>query len=390
MGKKLGLGCKFHFDRDFKTIVFTGGPCAGKSEAIEEMGNRLFAEGYKVYSVREVATDIYKTGFRIDPENDLSSTDFQAFKVEFSLARENCFVRAAKNSVAKKKVILLDRGIMDDLVYAGDQLFDEILRSHGLSRMDARDRRYDAIFHLRTVAVLGDEFYEAVNKNNPARKENPEEARQRDCKTAEAWIGHRHLRIIPAFANKEEKFDLLWRHIKRVIGIPKFLEIERKFLVQASRVRIPTPSTTVSVIQNYLIRGQDGISPRIRLVSDFGFPSTAMFYKTLKKKISGLSREEKESILNCSAYELLHDSIDRFTKTIKKLRTYFVYENQYFELDEFITPYDNLVLLEIELLEEGDEIILPSFIKVIKEVTDDPNYSNSHIAKMSLGRKIHP
>jgi len=37
--------------------------------------------------------------------------------------------------------------------------------------------------------------------------------------------------------------------------------------------------------------------------------------------------------------------------------------------------------MEIELQNEEDKVIIPSFIKVIKEVTDDDNYKNHSFAK---------
>jgi CYTH domain-containing protein len=37
--------------------------------------------------------------------------------------------------------------------------------------------------------------------------------------------------------------------------------------------------------------------------------------------------------------------------------------------------------MEIELCEENQEISIPNFIKVIKDVTDDDEYKNSSLAK---------
>lgn len=386
MGKKISLGSRNHFGRNFKIIVLTGGPCGGKTSALKEMQKRLEDLGYKVYVVKEAATEIFESGVRIDPDGDLPNPVFQELKIKFSLVRENFYVEAASQSLAKKVVILMDRGVMDDLVYAGEKLFDKILKSINLSRMDVRDRRYDAVFHLHSTATISDELYFSLKDTNIARTETPAGARERNQKTLDAWIGHRHLRIIPAFEDEKKKLDLLWRHICRVLDIPAPLEVERKFLVDTSRYMIPGKNTTVNIVQKYLKRGQEDQSLRIREISDLNFPSTSMMFQTTKKRISARSKNEVETELNHFDYMRLRNESSHDSKAIKKIRTYFVYEDQYFELDEFSTPYQNLILLEIELLEEDDKVTLPPFIKVIKEVTDDPRYSNSHIAKMSLGK----
>ena len=296
--------------RDFKTIVFAGSHSHEKSEAIIEMKRRLEGINYTVYIQNQITTDLFP------PE----------IKIDLSLTRENCYVRAVKRSIAKKKIIFFDRGIMDDLPDTGSKLFDQILKSHGLSRVDVRDRRYDAIFYFRKSVC------------------------HKDKKTLAAWIGHRHLRVIPVFRDKQARFNLLWKHIQRVLGIPKPLEIERKFLVEILKNSLPTAHVSLNVVQNYLKKELDGSSPRIRLVADCGFLSTHLMYKTVKKKVSKLSREEQEIELSQKSYERLSRNIDLDTVSIIKRRTYFVYANQYFELDEFFKPYNNLVLLEIELL----------------------------------------
>jgi CYTH domain-containing protein len=58
-----------------------------------------------------------------------------------------------------------------------------------------------------------------------------------------------------------------------------------------------------------------------------------------------------------------------------------VYEHQYFELDRIFLPNEELFRLEIELTEENDRPILPPFIRVRQEVTDDSRYSNRALAE---------
>ena len=57
-----------------------------------------------------------------------------------------------------------------------------------------------------------------------------------------------------------------------------------------------------------------------------------------------------------------------------------VYKNQYIEIDTY--PFSSTkAIMEIELNNENEEIVVPPYIKVIKEVTSDENFKNYNLAK---------
>jgi len=58
-----------------------------------------------------------------------------------------------------------------------------------------------------------------------------------------------------------------------------------------------------------------------------------------------------------------------------------VWKNQYFELDEFTFPCHHKIL-EVELASLEDDVILPSFIEIESEVTNNEEYSNYEISKI--------
>ena len=64
---------------------------------------------------------------------------------------------------------------------------------------------------------------------------------------------------------------------------------------------------------------------------------------------------------------------------IRKTRYCVVYNNQYIEIDIYPFSKDKAIL-EIELNHEQQDIDLPPFIEVIKEVTDDDYYKNINLA----------
>ena len=54
--------------------------------------------------------------------------------------------------------------------------------------------------------------------------------------------------------------------------------------------------------------------------------------------------------------------------------------NKYFEIDVY--PFaNNTAICEVELLDKNETIGFPKFIEVIKEVTNDKNFSNYSFAK---------
>ncbi len=158
------------------------------------------------------------------------------------------------------------------------------------------------------------------------------------------------------------------------------LEIERKFLLkEAPNFNDPDFGDVqrACIEQRYLLIPGKNKRLRIRKRTQSGFST---YYKTRKVKVKPGVRYEKESKISAPGYESLSQFQDPATKIIRKDRYCFVYRSQYFELDVFIEPV-KICLLEIELTEENDKVELPPFIKVEKEVTDDPKYSNSEIAK---------
>ena len=57
-----------------------------------------------------------------------------------------------------------------------------------------------------------------------------------------------------------------------------------------------------------------------------------------------------------------------------------MHNNKYFEVD--IYPFSTTTAIcEIELCEENEQFEIPSFIKVIKEVTNDKRFSNYAFSK---------
>jgi CYTH domain-containing protein len=71
---------------------------------------------------------------------------------------------------------------------------------------------------------------------------------------------------------------------------------------------------------------------------------------------------------------------DPYRQTIHKHRRSFIWKGQYFEIDTFLAPIDNLVMMETKGIAEQETVNFPPFIKVIEEVTGNSRYYNYTLA----------
>ena len=85
-------------------------------------------------------------------------------------------------------VILIDRGLMDGAAYVSKENWQALMDDMGSNTVMLRDARYDAVIHMVTAADGAEQFY--ANLNNQARYESAEEAREKDLKIREAYLGH--------------------------------------------------------------------------------------------------------------------------------------------------------------------------------------------------------
>lgn len=357
-------------------LVLTGGPCAGKTTAINTIEKKLTQKGYTVLIVPETATELITNGIR-PYGNCLLPLDFQRILYSKQLYKESLYERIANLIPSDKIVILYDRGMLDNKSYVSNEEFNMLLEELNLNETIVRDK-YDAVFHLVTAALGAEKYYTLAN--NAARTETLDEARALDAQCIRNWTGHSHLRIIDNSTDFDKKINKLMAEIYSAIGDPVPIEIERKYLIE--KPEIDTLSnmvhlTVVDIVQTYLGPDNNNNERRVR---KRGTNGNYTYYVATKKQIDTIKRIEIENKISENEYLVLISDSTTFSNTITKKRICFVYENQYFEIDLYDFSEDKAIL-EIELTNENNTVQLPSFIKVIKEVTDDPNYWNYSLAK---------
>lgn len=359
-------------------IVLTGGPCAGKTTALSRISDYFSRVGWRTLIVGEAATELITSGiYPLDFDNPLF---FQKLLLETQIAKEkHCMDAAFEMKKVDKVLVVCDRGLCDNKAYMTDAAFNKCVRELGAGANEAINA-YDAVFHLVTAADGAEEFYSLAN--NSARSESVEEARILDRRTQNAWVGHPHLRIIKNEGGFDDKLKKLLAEISIVLGEPEPFEIERKYLIEYPDVellRAMPNCQEVEILQTYLRSNNENDEVRVR---QRGSNGNYVFTKTIKRWTNDpAKRVEIEKRISKDEYiKALMDACPG-ANSIRKTRFCIMQREtgQYLEIDIYPTSR-RYAILEVELASSDDKLVVPDFIKVIKEVTGDTRYYNRIIA----------
>jgi CYTH domain-containing protein len=145
-------------------------------------------------------------------------------------------------------------------------------------------------------------------------------------------------------------------------------EIERKFLVRNDSWK--TGLQGVSCCQAYLAT-DERVTVRVRILGDAG-------YLTIKGKSVGLARDEFEYPIPLADARVMLETLSS-GGIVDKIRYTVEAHGMLWDVDEFLGANSGLVLAEVELDDEGQEIVLPEWAG--EEVTGDVRYYNSRLAR---------
>jgi CYTH domain-containing protein/thymidylate kinase len=361
---------------EIKKIVLTGGPCAGKTTALVKITEYFSGFGYKVFNVPEVPTIYSTAGWNyLTPNRDLYYQGERAI-LETQLALENQFMRLAE-VCTKPVLIVCDRGTMDISAYISPEEWEEITQMAG-TNTNALFERYDAVLHLVSAADGAEQYY--TTATNATRYEQANEeglriARELDKKVIKAWTGHPHLRVINNHDDFEKKLNRVLKEISKVVGLPQPVQEERIF-----RVRIigDIPECSESLItQTYLV-AEPGCEVRLRRREWSG--GKVVNVHRSKKRISDTEIIETERNVDNNLYEQMLQQADPYRATIKKKRQSFIWKGQFFEIDTFLSPINDLVMMETKGVAEQETVKVPPFIEILEDVTGNSKYLNYNIA----------
>lgn len=362
--------------KDIKKIVLTGGPCAGKTTALVKVIEHFSSLGYKVFTIPEIPTLFSQAGMNYLTQNKGLFYQGEKATLELQLAFEDKFVRMAEEC-EEPTVIVCDRGVMDISAYMTPEMWEKITGELGVTTTQLRDHRYDAVLHLVSAADGAEQFYTTSTNANRYEQMNEEglrQARLLDKKVINAWTGHSHLRVINNHEDFEKKLNRVLKEISFVLGLPQPIEEERKYIVE---VVGELPECIESEItQTYLV-AEPGCEVRLRRR---GWEGKYVNVHTTKKRISEIERLETERQISNNLYNSLLQQADPYRQTIHKMRKSFIWKGQYFELDTYLKPVSDLVILETKGVASDESVKFPPFLRVVEDITGHKKYYNYNLA----------
>lgn len=362
-------------------LVLTGGPCGGKTTGQARLSTFFENLGWKVYRVPETATVLLGGGVNFADLPQYAAIEFQENLLRTMIQIENSFFALAEAS-ERNCLVICDRGTMDASAFVSKEQWEDILSKNLCDEVDIRDNRYHQVVHMVTSAKGAEQFYSI--EDHATRKEGLEEARDRDTRAAEAWIGHPYVDIIDNSSDFETKINSLISCVAVKMGI----DVGDRLKVNARKVKFvvntPLPKDSIfpsfrdfEVVHHYLQTASRTMQSRLRKRGRMGKWS---YIHTIRKQVSGQVIEVKTPLTHRDYTHLL-DQEDPLHLTVNKIRRCFLYNNQYFQLDIYKEPCHprcrGLMLLETYSTLSPQELMdrLPKSLHLDEEVTGDPAFS---------------
>lgn len=216
-----------------KSIVFTGGPCGGKTTALSQVSECLKDLGNGVICVPEAATLIFSSGGHLfmDRYTPNQAIEFQKCLMSLQINLEEIFKRiVAINAISPTVFALCDRGLMDGSAYLPREQWEVLLNELGIYESEIKQARYDLVIHLTTAADGAEAFY--TLGNNKARHESTKEAIELDKKLRLAWLGHpKHLIVTNDYKDFSAKIQMVEDYVLKENGHPTQSRFTKKYLL---------------------------------------------------------------------------------------------------------------------------------------------------------------
>lgn len=157
------------------------------------------------------------------------------------------------------------------------------------------------------------------------------------------------------------------------------IETERKYIIKMPHVSVieTLPQYTKSQILQIYLDSPEGETRRIRrrVFSDY-----TEYTETTKMRINKMSSHEIESVISAQRFYELSECIREGSAPIEKVRHTFSYQGNTIEIDIY-PAWKHSAIMETELANPDDNIALPPFIEIIREVTGNREYSNAAMSR---------
>ncbi len=157
------------------------------------------------------------------------------------------------------------------------------------------------------------------------------------------------------------------------------IEIERKYIISMPDFEVLKSQRdySVSEILQIYLASEQGVTHRVRKRV---FCDRTSYTETKKIRLDKMSAIEDEHEISPSEFDKLSQNIKEGTMPLAKVRHTFILENFCFEIDVY-PEWKHTCIMEVELDRADTRVELPSFIRVIDEVTGNKAYTNFSMSK---------
>ena len=193
-------------------IALTGRPCAGKTESIKFLKQKLEEQGKKVIVVNETSSEVILAGFKWW-DNSIPTDVYQNMIFKYQLDKENIILKTIENSNMDNVVVIFDRGLLDGKAYMDENDYLDMIKKYNFTEDKLYDR-YDMVLYLQSVALYIPEKFEY---NNKARTATLSQAKLFDEKVKQVWKKHKNFIEIKAYPKFEEKCESILSIINNVL-----------------------------------------------------------------------------------------------------------------------------------------------------------------------------
>ena len=171
--------------KEIRFVVMTGGPCAGKTTAVNALKTMYEGEGYTVLCVPEVASLLIGMGLipMANGKGNIPGDVFQEDLYQVQSFLEKLVRKRAEETIENDRIaIIFDRGLLDNRAYTTFETFQTFIDKDNLTIDDIIDM-YHVIYHLVSIACDKPDAY----CNNQTRFESLKKAVEVEMNTRRAW-----------------------------------------------------------------------------------------------------------------------------------------------------------------------------------------------------------
>ena len=156
------------------------------------------------------------------------------------------------------------------------------------------------------------------------------------------------------------------------------IETERKFLIAMPAWEdVEKNASVIYDITQIYLKSPLGITHRIRSLKS---GNCEKYFETLKKRIDKFSSYEDEKEITEEEFARKSQGISEDSRPIVKKRACIQLDKRVFEIDIY-PEWKNQAVMEIELQDPNEALAFPDFIKIIREVSGDKEYTNASLAR---------